>query len=51
MYTKSTERYDKTTIIVIKDNDKEYLVPYELINNIDIDNKKIYIKDIEGLFK
>lgn len=45
------ERYDKTTIIVIKDNDKEYLVPYELINNIDIDNKKIYIKDIEGLFK
>lgn len=45
------ERYDKTTIIVIKDNDKEYLVPYELIDNIDIDNKKIYIKDIEGLFK
>ena len=45
------ERYDKTTIIVIKDNDKEYLVPYELIDKIDIDNKKIYIKDIEGLFK
>ena len=44
------ERYDKTTIVVVKDNDKEYLIPYELINSIDINNKKISIKNIEGLF-
>ena len=44
------ERYDKVVLLVIKNNDKEYLVPYDLIDNIDIDNKKIYIKEIEGLF-
>ena len=43
------ERYDKNIILIIK-NDKEYLIPYSLIDKIDINNKKIYIKDIEGLF-
>ena len=43
------ERYDKNVILIIK-NDKEYLIPYILIDKIDINNKKIYIKDIEGLF-
>lgn len=44
------ERYEKTVLLVIKNDDKEYLVPYDLIDNIDINNKKIFIKDIEGLF-
>lgn len=44
------ERYEKTVLLVIKSNDKEYLVPYNLIDSIDLDNKKIFIKDIEGLF-
>ena len=48
---KDIERYDKMTLFVIK-GDKEYLIPYNdnLIDKIDIDNKKIYIKDIKGLF-
>lgn len=46
------ERYDKTVLFNIKNNDKEYLIPYNdnLIDKIDITNKKIYIKDIKGLF-
>ena len=46
------ERYDKTVLLVIKNNDKEYLIPYNknIIDKIDINNKKIYIKDINGLF-
>lgn len=44
------ERYDKTVLLVINNNDKEYLVPYNLIDKVDIDNKKIYIKEIDGLF-
>lgn len=45
------ERYDKTTLLVIKNNDKEYLVPYNenIIEKIDIQNKIIYIKNIIGL--
>mgnify|MGYP004549247833 FL=1 len=47
------ERYDKTVLFNIKDNDKEYLIPYNdnLIDKIDINDKKIYIKDIKGLFE
>jgi len=46
------ERYDKTVLLVIKDDEKEYLIPYNdnIIDKIDINNKKIYIKDIKGLF-
>ena len=46
------ERYDKIVLFNIKGNDKIYLVPYNdnLIDKIDIDNKKIFIKDIKGLF-
>ena len=46
------ERYDKTSLLIIKNEDKEYLIPYNdnMIEKIDIDNKKIYIKDIKGLF-
>lgn len=46
------ERYDKTALFNIKNKDKNYLIPYNdnLIEKIDINNKKIYIKDIKGLF-
>ena len=50
---KDIERYDKTVLFSIKDNNREYLIPYNdnLIDKIDIDNKKIYIKNIKGLFE
>lgn len=46
------ERYDKNTLIKIDTDNKYYLIPYNynLIDRIDINNKKIYIKSIEGLF-
>ena len=46
------ERYDKIVLFNIKNNDKEYLIPYNdnIIDKIDINNKRIYIKDIKGLF-
>ena len=46
------ERYDKTVLFNIKNNDKEYLIPnnQNIIDKIDINNKRIYIKDIKGLF-
>jgi len=38
-------------IIVVKNNDKEILIPKvdAFIKNIDLENKKIYINEIEGL--
>ncbi len=49
---KNIERYAKNTLINIQNNGKTYLIPYNsnLIDKIDIEDKKIYIKDIEGLF-
>ena len=46
------ERYDKTVLFNIKNNDKEYLIPDNdnIIDKIHINNKRIYIKDIKGLF-
>ena len=48
---KDIERYDKYSLLVILGK-KEYLIPYNdnLIDNIDINNKNVYIKDIDGLF-
>jgi len=45
------ENYDKNTLIIIKKDDKEYLIPYHdnFIENIDINNKKIIVKNIDGL--
>ena len=46
------ERYDKISLIKINGKDRYYLIPYNfnLIDNIDIKNNKIYIKDVDGLF-
>ena len=46
----NVERYDKMTLLVIVNGDKEYLIPYALIDRVDINDKKMYIKNIEGLF-
>lgn len=45
------ERYDKMVLLRI-DGKKEYLVPYnyDLIEKVDLDNNRIYIKYIKGLF-
>lgn len=44
------ERYDKITLLKIDNNDRYYLIPYNY-NLIDkIEDNKIYIKNIDGLF-
>lgn len=44
------ERYNKITLLKIDNNNKYYLIPYNY-NLIDkIEDNKIYIKDIDGLF-
>jgi len=50
---KDIERYEKTVLFVIKGEEKEYLIPYNynIVDKVDISNKKIYIKDIKGLFE
>lgn len=49
---KNIERYDKTVLLVIESEDKEYLIPYNdnIIEKIDIKNNTMYIKEIKGLF-
>ena len=39
-------------ILVIKNDEKNYLVPYnfDIIENIDLENKKMFVKNINGLF-
>lgn len=39
-------------ILVIKNDEKNYLVPYnfDIIENIDLENKKMFVKNISGLF-
>lgn len=46
------ERYDKVVLFRVTSDNKNYLIPYNdnLIDKVDIKNKKIYIKDIKGLF-
>ena len=40
-------------LIVVKNKEREYLIPYNdyFVKRIDIDNKKIYINNIEGLIE
>ncbi len=40
----------KKRILVVEYKEKEILVPFELIEKVDINNKKIFIKYLEGLF-
>ncbi len=46
-------RYPSTTLFNVKEGKGEYLLPYNsnLIDKIDIKNKQIFIKNIDGLIK
>ncbi len=46
---KDIERYESTTLLVINNENRNHLIPYALIDKIDISNKKIFIKNIKGL--
>ena len=45
------ERYPNNNLLVIKNSDKEILIPYHdnFIVKIDLDNKKIYLKNVDDL--
>lgn len=49
---KSIDKYPSSYMFVIVNDNKSYLVPYvkDLISKIDIANKKINLKKIDGLF-
>ena len=40
----------KKKIIVVEYKEKEVLIPFELVEKVDLKNKKLYIQYIEGLF-
>lgn len=46
------ERYEKTSLIMGKSKEKSFLLPYseDLIEKVDIEGKKIYMRGIAGLF-
>ena len=46
------EKHSVNEIIVIKNDEKNYLVPYnfDIILSIDLEKRKMYVKDIVGLF-
>lgn len=49
---KKIENYKNNSLLVVRNNDKDYLIPYnfDIIKEIDLKKKQIYINDIEGLF-
>ena len=48
----SIDKYPSSDMLVVSNNDKKYLVPYvkDFIFSIDIENKIINLKKIDGLF-
>ena len=51
-YRKKIEKYSsKYETLVVENNDKRILIPYnfDIIEKIDLDNKKIFVKYIKGL--
>ena len=46
------ERYNKVVLFSVLYDGKQYLLPYnkEIIDKVDLDSGKIYIKDIKGFF-
>ena len=48
----SIDKYPSSDMLVVSNNDKKYLVPYvkDFILSIDIENKIINLKKIDGLF-
>ena len=49
---KKIEKHSVNEILVIKNDEKNYLVPYnfDIILNIDLEKKEMYVKNIVGLF-
>ena len=49
---KKIEKHSVNEILVIKNDEKNYLVPYnfDIILNIDLKERKMYVKNIVGLF-
>jgi len=47
------EKNANQELIVVRASNKDYLIPYVdyFINKIDIENRKIYVNDIKGLFE
>lgn len=43
--------YPNNKLLKVRSNDIDNLVPFSLVDKIELDNKRIYIKDIKGLIK
>lgn len=43
--------YPNNKLLKIRSNDLDNLVPFSLVDKIELDKKKIYVKDIKGLIK
>lgn len=43
--------YPNNKLLKVRSNDIDNLVPFSLVEKIELDNNKIYIKDIKGLIK
>lgn len=43
--------YPNNKLLKVRSNDIDNLVPFSLVDKIELDNNKIYIKDIKGLIK
>lgn len=50
---KKIEKHSKNELLIVKNNEKDYLIPYnfDIILNIDIKEKRIDIKNIKGLIE
>ena len=49
---KRIEKHSKNEILIVKNVDKNYLIPYnfDIIENIDLEKKEMSVKNIQGLF-
>lgn len=43
--------YPNNKLLKVRHDMQDNLVPFSLVDKIDLDNKKIYVKDIKGLIK
>lgn len=43
--------YPNNKLLKVRSNDIDNLVPFSLVDKIELDNKRIYVKDIKGLIK
>ncbi len=50
---KKIEKYSTNEILRVKNNEKDYLIPYnfDIILNVDLKNKRLDVKNIKGLIE